>query len=550
MKKHTGAARKLALLSGVASIAATGALLASVSAQAAEIDIGVPDIKIRWDNTIKYSAGIRVEDQDDDVLANVNADDGDRAFDKWDLISNRVDLLSEFDLSNADETLGIHVSAAAWYDTVYNSKNANNDGRSTFNGSLSQPTNEFTDGTQTLHGGKVELLDGFAYGSGSLGGHNFSVRVGQYTLLWGESLLVAYNGIANGQAPLDYIKGASVPSSTAKELFMPVPQVSGIFQISPGLSFAAYYQFQWRKTRAPGVGSYFSNSDYFDAGGTVLFPAPGLATSRIDDLDGDDDNQYGGSIRWTPTGSDFDLGLYAIRYNAKTPTAYIRTIPFMPPVVPILPTEYQMVFPNDIKAYGASLSTSLLDANVAVEVSVRQDTPLISLGSMVLPGQLADNDDNFLYPTGNSFHAQASVIRTFLAPDFWDSANLAAEVAMDSLINIERNRVNFDASGRTQQAATLAVQFTPSYYSVLPSLDIDVPITLHWNFAGKSSVSAAMTEGSSDISIGINGTYESVWRFGINYTHYLGEKPGIEDPSLGQAFYDRDFVSFNIQRTF
>src|SRR4051812_3550789 len=67
------------------------------TAHATEITTGNPDLAIRWDNTIKYNYGHRVNGQEASLLKSANFDDGDRNFDKG-MVSNRVDLLSEFDV--------------------------------------------------------------------------------------------------------------------------------------------------------------------------------------------------------------------------------------------------------------------------------------------------------------------------------------------------------------------------------------------------------------------------------------------------------------------
>jgi len=71
---------------------------------------------LRWDNTLRYTASFRVSHYEDGLVADPNADDGDRNFAPG-LISNRLDLLSELDLSNGP--FGIEASGAFWYDTVY-----------------------------------------------------------------------------------------------------------------------------------------------------------------------------------------------------------------------------------------------------------------------------------------------------------------------------------------------------------------------------------------------------------------------------------------------
>ena len=52
---------------------------------------------MRWDNTIRYNLGERAQSQDGAILGNPNFDDGDRNFSNGSIVTNRLDLLSEFD---------------------------------------------------------------------------------------------------------------------------------------------------------------------------------------------------------------------------------------------------------------------------------------------------------------------------------------------------------------------------------------------------------------------------------------------------------------------
>src|SRR6185437_15221753 len=73
-------------------------------------------LEVRWDNTIRYSAGFRVASQSPILLAYPNSDDGDGNFAPG-LISNRFDLMSVLDVTGDD--FGVQASLAAWYDSVY-----------------------------------------------------------------------------------------------------------------------------------------------------------------------------------------------------------------------------------------------------------------------------------------------------------------------------------------------------------------------------------------------------------------------------------------------
>lgn len=161
-------------------------------------------------------------------------DDGDRNF-KRGLVSNRVDLFSEFDI--AYKNMGLRLSGAAWYDDVYN---RGNDNRSATVNSASVPAGRFTSGTRDMMGRKAELLDAFVYfNSDEMSETPFTVRVGRHSVLYGETLFFGANGIAGTQAPIDTIKLLSVPGSQFKEIIRPVGQVSTQIQLSSSFSLGS-----------------------------------------------------------------------------------------------------------------------------------------------------------------------------------------------------------------------------------------------------------------------------------------------------------------------
>ena len=225
------------------------AAMAACSAQAFEIDTGNPELTLRWDNTVKYSAGLRLDDRSPGLSQtkfgptgvvgpnNINQDDGNNNFDKG-LVSSRFDLFSEADLSWRN--LGARLSAAAWYDVVYNRPTSN-----TTLTSNHSPASEFPDDTRQVMGRDAEVLDAFVYGRFDLGGQALSARLGRHTLLWGESLFFGSNGIAGGQAPLDLVKLLSVPNAQFKEVARPIGKLSGTLQLSDAVTLGAYLGYEW-----------------------------------------------------------------------------------------------------------------------------------------------------------------------------------------------------------------------------------------------------------------------------------------------------------------
>ncbi|NVM74479.1 hypothetical protein FHW83_000239 [Duganella sp. SG902] len=540
---------------GLAAAAVAAALqTAAASGWAVEIESGNPDVKVRWDNTVKYSNAFRLKSAAPGLIVDANTDDGDRNFSTG-LISNRVDLLSELDLGYKDS--GLRISGAAWYDSVYNRRNDNNSAGTA--SQLSVGSNEFTDSTRKLHGKKAELLDAFVYSRFDVGSAAASVRLGRHTVLYGETLFFGDNGISAGQAPVDVIKLLSVPGTQFKELLMPVNQLSGQLQLSPNVTVGGYYQFEWRANRIPGSGSYFSFADYVGAGAERFF-APGsfahVYFDRVDDIKPKNSGQGGVQLRFRPDSEIAEFGVYLTRYHDKDFNLYLT-----PAAVPALPSvgTYRQVYGQDIKAFGVSASTTLAGANVAAEISTRRDAPLVSdpvvaFGAGNTPGTAA-------YAVGNTAHANLSAIYVLNGGGLWQGGSILGELAWNRRLSTTANPGALDPRS-TRDASGVRLLFTPEYYQVAPGVDLSVPIGLGYALSGRSSTGlrfAGGAEHGGDFSIGATFDYRKQFKFAVNLVHFMGAQGTFITPNVPpqqtvlqyqQTSKDRDFISFSLQSTF
>lgn len=506
---------------------------------AAELVAG-GDWQLRWDNTVKLSAAWRVQEASPSLLAGINADDGDRDFDRG-FISARIDLFSELDFTY--RVFGLRISGAGWFDLIYNLP-TDNESYATVNAWSRDPT-RFTNATRNLHGRYIELLDGFGFVNTDVKGLPVSLRAGRHTLLWGESLLMADNGISNAQAPIDAIKALSVPATPAKELFMPVNQISG--QLGPWktLTLAAFYQLEWRRTRIPAAGSYFSSADILDAGGQRLLLMMGEnALFRGDDMAPSPLGQWGASLRWSAEALDADLGLYYIRYSDKTPQVYLLPGFRVDPVYEKV-GEYVLAFQEGIQLVGASFTTTVGDMALAGEAHVRFGTPLASIPQSIIVGEVeGDNDQHPLYALGNTFHAQVSGVYVFAPSPLWASASLAAELGLQQRLAFTRNEAAFDPQ-REATAWGFRFIFTPAYFQVRPNLDLSLPLSFAYNPMGKSSIAGfnGGADKGGNFSVGISGEYLKLWLANLQFVYYFGD-------DVYQPRNDRGFISVALQRTF
>lgn len=551
-----GAMKKYVVIAALA--AATGYIATPGLTLASQINTGNEDFKLYFDNTIKYSASFRVRKAngrvaDNSIGVQANTNDGDLNFNRG-LISNRVDLLTELGLTYKRD-YGFRVSAAGWYDDVYNNKNDNPCalGGALVN-SVSAGCDEFTKATRKLHGKDAELLDAFVFSNFALGDRTLNVKAGRFTQLYGESLFFGSNGIAAAQTSLDLIKALSVPNSRFQEILRPIAQVSAEFLISPEWSVGGYYQLEWRRTRIPAAGSYFSFADFVDAGGETVILGPGVVVHRGDDIDAKSSGQGGIKLKYTP--GDIEFGFYAAQFNDKMPQFYLR------PGVNVHPGtigDYVEVFGDDIRTVGASVSTVVDDINVAGELSFRQNMPLVASGNTVIVGStLADGDDNRAFPVGKTMHLNLSAIDVLAASPLWDGASFIGEFAFNNRLSVDHNRNQLDPLA-TRNAGALQFVFTPEYFQVFPGVDLEVPIGVSYGVFGRSSVNGVLfpSKNGGTASIGFKFDYQKTWQASVNFAHYFGT-PGsviryntaVPELSYDNFHGDRDFVSLSIQRTF
>lgn len=539
---------------GIRMLALAAAVCALPQAHAFKIDTGNGDLSVRWDNTLKYSNAFRVRDQSSSLLTDgvfaANTDDGNRNFKKG-LISNRVDWLSELDVVYA-RRYGFRISGAAWYDSVYNKRNDNDSPRTS--NRFSGASNSFNPTTRDLHGRKAELLDAFVFGGFDIGDTRLNLRAGQHSLQWGESLFFGSNAIAGAMAPVDVIKLASVPSTQFKEALLPVPQISAQWQLTPDISLGAFYQFRWERNRLPAAGSYFSGLDFQPEGGEALYVpgAPG-PLFRTSDKKARNSGQGGMQLRFSAMDTDF--GLYAVRFHDKSHQLINDIVP------PGMPSGYHLAYHEDITAFGASASHTFGDMQLAVEASIRHNQPLASTGANDVSAMFGtspnNNAGNPAYAVGRTAHINVSTLWS-LPPSFLArEASLVAEVMWNRVLSVRKNAHALDPNS-TRDAWAFRMLLEPTYRQVLPGLDLSIPIGLGWSPAGSRSQALGPSlpaDNGGDFSIGVNGTYLNVWRFGLNYTHFFGSSGPMMTgfpPTFTYKQYmrDRDFIAFSLSRTF
>ena len=549
--KHTRSAvqaRLIKILCAGTALAVVPALVPAARAVSLyNQPVGGQTLEISLDTTVEYSVFDRVNAPSASLLGFANGNEGDEAF-QHGIVSNEFDVLPVFDLRYG--AYGVHVSGEAYLNTSYLGKNQN-DSPNTFNPLGPASNRDFPSATRNIDGQNARLLDAFVYGSQYFGagqGQEITIKLGQQTLLWGQSLFFAGNGIAGGQAPVDIITAENLPNPQTQQIILPVGQAVVTYQPNQTLTFQAYYQYQWQHDVFPGVGSYFSNGivgDGFDKGGNRLIAVQlgggdNLYLYRTKDIAPPSQNgQFGVSVQATL--GNYDLGLYALRFDSKTPELYVGRA--FPGQGPNNVGSYTAVYPRDIQLYGASFSTTIGDANVGGEISGRRNMPLDSGAAFaVYPGPA---NSGALYAVGNTMAAQISAIYVSAGiPLDPGGVTIAGEFAMNHVLQVTAHKTElYPARDNTAGAAEFVI--TPAYYEVFPSTELQFPIGLAYDMFGRSEVDSTMNVGTGSVSVGVTATYRGTWVAGLTYKDFFGAPDPVINPNA-----DRGYVSFNIEHTF
>lgn len=505
------------------------------------------DVDLVINPAFTYGAGWRVADQDRNLLKNVNGDDGNRNFEKWDMINNRFNLTVDVELNK--DGYGIFFRPRAYYDFVYDGKTSN-DSPTTFNngplyGGPVRDNRHFDKKTQDVHRDKVEVLDLFGYKDFYVGDHPVTIRVGRQVVNWGESVFIP-NGVGSAMGPVD-ATAANTPGTELKEIYLPVGQVYGQFGISKNINLVGFYQWEWEKTRLNEAGSFFSTSDILDdAGRRILIPVDlenGLAATvdRIRDDDADDSGQFGVALRYVAESWNYtEFGFYFINYHDKGPQLVSQaggghaSRDWGVDSLNLLDNgSYYLKYVEDIKLYGFSMGTTIGergDINIGCDITYRDDLPI----GVRTPTTLLGTG----YTLGNALQAQLSAIWAGGPNLIFDKCSVTAEAGINTVGGYGGAELIND---RSAWGGTMKV--SEGWLDLMPNTDVDVYATYKWNPNGRSSLAGTFTEGADSITLGVDIYYAIENVIKLTYTNYINS-------FRSNSMTDHDNVSLSLKRTF
>ncbi|MES0874000.1 DUF1302 domain-containing protein [Sinimarinibacterium thermocellulolyticum] len=612
---------------------AAGTLLWSPAALAGSFDLPF-DIDGSYKITTTYSLAVRAQDPSSalidgpvdpfqpGVLPNgeqvigfthtglpttINLDDGNRNFDRWSPINNRLSAVYEVGLRR--ENLGLVVSGTAFYDWVFHSKNdrdpvdpddVNDYGPNTLACAENAQTcafNRFTEDAEYYNGERSRLLDAYVYGDFLLTDSiALNVRFGKHLVAWGESLF--FPNIASAQSPNDATK-AFVPGAEIKEILLPVHQVSATLAFGYNFSLMGYYQLDYAPTEVFPAGDFFSVADVVGPGAEMAYgsgnPAyaencPGLLgplsflcqlgggiggpllnaprtinVPREADIRPDDDGQWGVGFKAQVT-PNTSVGGYYIRYHNHNPTvnlnfgfAYIGELAGQTLTTALInqqvPVSYNVKYFDDIEMIAASWSTTLFGLNFAGDISYRDG----------IDTSAAAEISGVLSPVFTRAEAwQANVSSLYVTNPrvlFFDEVAVVSEASYVYIDDVDPipafNGQVPRGDGRQlfydREAWAFQTLILPKGRNVFAGWDIGIPIAYAHAIKGYSSIAgsfgALFGEGDRRIGLSVTAQYLQNLEFALGYNWFLGNpsKTVRDSPIPSNPVTDRDYATFTIK---
>jgi len=536
------------------TLAATGC----AGAFAFELETGNSDLKLSWDNTVRYNAGWRMGKIAPAFYNDPGFDETEGRFGRGDMVTNRVDLLTEFDAVWRND-YGFRVSAAGWFDEAYDKKSRQNPMFGGFSGNYAGDNfNSYA--KRYVRGPSGEVLDAFAFGKFQFGSTQLNLKIGQHNVYWGDSLFSIGNSIAYSQGPIDTIKAATSPGAEAKELFMPLNQISAQLQVTPEVSIGAQYLLDWKPFRLVPGGTFFAPAD----GARSDYATPPAYAAFNAFLDNGPDlepnkkrGDFGLNLRVSPSWLNGTLGVYYRRFDEKLPWAFLHA---GGGTTPGTVGAIRLNYARNTELLGVSLNKSLGPISVGSELSHRKNTALNSTsGYLVIPTGPQVSYEQAEGARGDTFHALVNGVYLLPRTPLWVGGSLVAELSYQRLSRVTKNQALFNACNgadkrtgcASKDAWSMNVGFTPEWPQAYPGWDLSMPVSLAYGIKGNGPALAGGYEGAVTWSIGLAGKLYQKYEFSLKYIDSYARYSDTLHASGQQAVQNNhNWLSFTFKTTF
>ena len=381
-------------------------LASTLAAPAFGVTFNIGEIEGQFDSSMSVGSSWSVRGADPDLIGVNNGgqglsqttDDSRQNFKRGETFSKIFKGIHDLELKYGDT--GVFVRGKYWYDFELKDE--------------SRLFKDISDSNRKegAQSSGAQILDAFVYHNYSVADQPGSVRLGKQVVSWGESTFIQ-NSI-NSINPVD-AAAFRRPGAEIKEGLIPVNMFYVSQSLTENLSMEAFYQLEWDQTVVDNCGTFFAQPDIIAdgcddnlrlltnnlaAGAAINGGLPGTALDinqnsegtlvrRGADRDARDDGQWGTAFRYFSPELDTEFGLYFMNYHSRTPVfsasapgqaVYTAAAGFgaLAPLVVAGNSQYFLEYPEDIRLYGMSFSTTLpTGTSWAGELSYRPNAPVL-----------------------------------------------------------------------------------------------------------------------------------------------------------------------------
>ncbi|MFF7862307.1 DUF1302 domain-containing protein [Pseudomonas monteilii] len=600
-------------------------LASTLASPAFAVSFNIGEIEGQFDSSLSIGASWSTANPNKNLIGVNNggkglsqtSDDGHLNFKKGETFSKIFKGIHDLELKYGDT--GVFVRGKYWYDFE-----------------LKDESREFKDisDSNRKEGAKssgAELLDAFVYHNYSIGDQPGSVRLGKQVVSWGESTFIG--GGINSINPID-VSAFRRPGAEIKEGLIPVNMFYVSQSLTDNLSAEAFYQIEWDQTVVDNCGTFFSQPDIIADGCSdnlrvlassrvlglqppavqgllaatgVNYNEEGVLVRRSADRDARDSGQFGVAFRYMFEPLDTEFGAYFMNYHSRAPIfsatgasqAVFDRVATLPPALrPLIVagnSQYFVEYPEDIRLYGLSFSTTLPTGTAwSGELSYRPNAPV----------QLNSTDILFAGVTPLEEYSNASVLQGTAGQDlhgyrrkeitqfqttfthFFDQVmgasrlTVVGEVGVTHVGGLEStskarygrdpvygpgelpgdmctalNRTTIGGSGLGSSTANLSRNcnsdgFTTStswgyraraiwdYNDVFAGVNLKPSVAWSHDVSGYSpGPGGNFEEGRKAVSLGLDAEYQNTYTASLSYTNFFDGKYTTVD--------DRDFVALS-----
>lgn len=602
-------------------------LATALAAPAAAITFDMGEIEGSFDSSLSVGASWSTTKRDKRFIGNANGgtgytqtgDDGRLNFKRGDTFSKIFKGLHDLELRYQDT--GLFVRGKYWYDFKLHDQNLRHP----------DPNKRSISNKGRKEGAKTrgaEVLDAFVFHNYMIGDQPGTVRLGKQVVSWGESTFIM-NSI-NSINPVD-VSAFRRPGAELKEGLIPVNMFYVSQSLTDQLSAEAFYQIGWKQTVVDNCGTFFSSADVAANGcndnynilnqnltQNLLLPNmatlasfglgvnatdEGLIIPRGKDNKAGDSGQWGMALRWL--GDNTEYGAYFMNYHSRTPFLSMQNAgldvaaalatelfpgysvsdalagaagPLAPLAAVVGNGQYFMDYPEDIRLYGLSFSTTLPTGTAwQGEISYRPNAPIqintqditLSLTAPVKADAPAWQNKSFGGVQRGYNRKEITQIQTTFT-HFFDQvlgasrATLVGEVGMAHVGGLESKRkIRYgrdaiygspesfiDPSAESKTGWHGFVTKNSWGYRLRGVLDYNnafAGVNLHPSVAFSHDVdgygpNGLFNEGAKAASFGLDGVYQNTYTAGLSYTNFFDGRYN--------TMKDRDFVSLTFGMNF